>query len=574
MKAWAFLVWAMPVVAQYADLATDHTGSRVWFSTELRQRGDTERHFLAKIYSVDASGRVELVAQRAADGVHREAMETAVSADGRTVAYHSRYYCSPHPGSRCYGGEGLSVLQGDSPTREFRGRIDLSRNGRFVIRHPYYPDDLPFDYVEWIDLKENARRRIPLAADTPLRGPWLVTSNGSALVLSKDSLWLTYPDGQFQRILSPGLDWPDRSPIVATLDDTGGTIAYETVDDTPAIMLTRPSNFGGPHLTISCPGGCRQPALTADGQRLLFVAENQAWISSTGRDDRRRITNELAGVANAVLSGDGQVVWASTFAGQIIRIGVENREIREVIGQTPVLKHWDPFLGFPVVSASGAIASLDGVGLALQSSTAAAPLPREVAGVTVTSTLGESFPLFSVSPTRIQFQVPWQVRGRRTLTVGLRSASPFESAPLPPLTFDLRESVPAVYYIEPDQPAVAHGDFRGLITPGDPARSGEIIHVYLSGLGPVTPPVNTGEAASAQTLSYATLPIRLGWAGTTPLPVDPPELLFAGLAPGTIGFYQVSLRLPARVPRVYHRSELRLTITTTTQTSIPLLLLP
>lgn len=78
-----------------------------------------------------------------------------------------------------------------------------------------------------------------------------------------------------------------------------------------------------------------------------------------------------------------------------------------------------------------------------------------------------------------------------------------------------------------------------------PAERGEWVHMYMTGLGPVTPRPATGRAAPANPLSRldreltcsAALPQLSTQAETLPV-------AFAGLAPGLLGVYQVSLRAP------------------------------
>jgi uncharacterized protein (TIGR03437 family) len=91
----------------------------------------------------------------------------------------------------------------------------------------------------------------------------------------------------------------------------------------------------------------------------------------------------------------------------------------------------------------------------------------------------------------------------------------------------------------------AHEDFGGLITTGRPARAGEIIHAYGSGFGPVTTPPRTGEPASASPLSLLVDKIQCELEmGAEPVPL---QVLFAGLAPGMIGVYQIDLRMPQQI---------------------------
>jgi enamine deaminase RidA (YjgF/YER057c/UK114 family) len=95
--------------------------------------------------------------------------------------------------------------------------------------------------------------------------------------------------------------------------------------------------------------------------------------------------------------------------------------------------------------------------------------------------------------------------------------------------------------------ASVHQDFSGQITSGQPARSGEIIHLYGSGFGPVKPPVPDGVSAPAAVLSSTVHPVTCGGldasGNTTPFPV-----LFSGLAPGMTGTYQLDVQLPRSLP--------------------------
>ena len=79
--------------------------------------------------------------------------------------------------------------------------------------------------------------------------------------------------------------------------------------------------------------------------------------------------------------------------------------------------------------------------------------------------------------------------------------------------------------------ASAHQDFSGLITSNQPARPGEIIHLYASGFGPVTPPVPDGASPPATHLSRTVNPVTCGALDASGNLI-PFTLLFAGLAPG------------------------------------------
>jgi uncharacterized protein (TIGR03437 family) len=90
---------------------------------------------------------------------------------------------------------------------------------------------------------------------------------------------------------------------------------------------------------------------------------------------------------------------------------------------------------------------------------------------------------------------------------------------------------------------VVHQDFSALVSSQSPARDGEIVHLYATGLGPVDPPVSSG-AAALDRLAKITTPWAFRWS--VPSPEEAPaDVLFAGLAPGMVGLYQMDVRVPA-----------------------------
>jgi uncharacterized protein (TIGR03437 family) len=75
----------------------------------------------------------------------------------------------------------------------------------------------------------------------------------------------------------------------------------------------------------------------------------------------------------------------------------------------------------------------------------------------------------------------------------------------------------------------------------NPARPGEILAVYVNGLGATTPSVGSGQAASVNPLSSVNLPVTATLGGIV-VPVR-----FAGLVPTLVGLYQVNVEMPANV---------------------------
>ena len=109
-------------------------------------------------------------------------------------------------------------------------------------------------------------------------------------------------------------------------------------------------------------------------------------------------------------------------------------------------------------------------------------------------------------------------------------------------------SDPAILFFgAPQLSTSVHQDFSGQITSGQPARAGEIIHLYGSGFGPVTPPVPGGVSAPAGTLSWTVNPVTCGGLDASGNTI-PLKVLFAGLAPAMTGTYQLDVQLPRSLP--------------------------
>jgi uncharacterized protein (TIGR03437 family) len=147
--------------------------------------------------------------------------------------------------------------------------------------------------------------------------------------------------------------------------------------------------------------------------------------------------------------------------------------------------------------------------------------------------------LFYVSPGQINAQVPWELAGRSTANVAvavgnaLSGTETVSLAPVQPGIFSANSSGTG-------QGAILDGQFR-LADASNPVARGDVIQIYATGLGPVTPPARTGEATPGSPLTMLTTPVqcRIGGADA--------EIIFAGLAPGFVGLYQVNARVPASV---------------------------
>jgi uncharacterized protein (TIGR03437 family) len=157
---------------------------------------------------------------------------------------------------------------------------------------------------------------------------------------------------------------------------------------------------------------------------------------------------------------------------------------------------------------------------------------------------GQPIPLEFVSPGQINALVPYGIplNGLQGLTVEQNGVYSFSE------TLIVAMANPAVF--TQDQSGQGAGVIVVVKADGtqfeasaaQPASAGDALVIYCSGLGPVDPPVADGEAAPLSTLSYTVNPVTVTAGG------QPVQVLFARLAPGFAGIYQVNIVVPAGIP--------------------------
>jgi uncharacterized protein (TIGR03437 family) len=199
--------------------------------------------------------------------------------------------------------------------------------------------------------------------------------------------------------------------------------------------------------------------------------------------------------------------------------------------------------------AAGSVYTIGGAGLSDGAFAAGGyPLPRLLGGVSVTVN-GVEAPLYSVSPAQIVMQVPWGVLGDTNAEVKTSGTSPFE----PILSFaNTTLTGYGVFLQLPGSPSAyggfdalaVHEDWSAPVTAKNPARPNETIHLYGTGMGRVDAAQTDGVPATANPPANTVVPVTCwAWGADNVTRLDVP-VLFAGLAPGMAGYYQMDVRLP------------------------------
>lgn len=196
--------------------------------------------------------------------------------------------------------------------------------------------------------------------------------------------------------------------------------------------------------------------------------------------------------------------------------------------------------------APGEIITIFGSGLASDTFGAQTlPLPKTL-GQTQVTVNGIAAPLLYVSQTQINFLVPSAVSpGVATFQVTNNNVKSNEVTVYADLT------APGIFTQTSNgvgPAAVTHLDYS-LVTENNPAVAGEILILYLTGLGSVTPPVPDGAAGPANpsnvdeyTNGSLSMDIFDSMFVDTSVSVG-----FAGTAPGFAGLYQINFTVPSGV---------------------------
>jgi len=114
----------------------------------------------------------------------------------------------------------------------------------------------------------------------------------------------------------------------------------------------------------------------------------------------------------------------------------------------------------------------------------------------------------------------------------------------PTVRLRLRDAAPGLFLLDPTTAIATRADFT-LITSDAPARPGEIAILWATGLGPVVPPLDYDHIPAEAVWIARRSDFRVELAGVA---VPRENILYAGVAPGFAGLYQINLRLPDSLP--------------------------
>ncbi|MGA2722286.1 MAG: SBBP repeat-containing protein [Bryobacteraceae bacterium] len=164
-------------------------------------------------------------------------------------------------------------------------------------------------------------------------------------------------------------------------------------------------------------------------------------------------------------------------------------------------------------------------------------LGTTMAGAQV-SVNGTPVPIFYAAPAQLGIQIPFEVTGT-SATVSVSVAGQAGSSG----TITLAPVAPGIFTATSDGKgvgAITHVD-GSAVTTQNPAQPGELVILYATGLGQVTPAVATGALPAGASSTVAPVTLTIGGINVGP------QDFFAGLAGCCVGLNQINAHVPLGV---------------------------
>lgn len=537
--AWASAMLAAGLSAQIHTLATTGDGGTVYFSTggSLRPRGSSEP-FAQTTFRW--SGKELTQVDRLLNAIFWYQGRPSVSASGAVVAINREMLC---PTRTCPPWQPRLATRIETPAQTFTfpARAAVSANGRFATLHGLSKSST----VQLVDLESGVVTE--LGRQVGSAGS-VVSDDGTVLI------WRWTPDGEPQGVylVGPSASGPlklaGEVESVALARDTT-RIVYDSYFSNVVGAEREIHVFDvktGTDRTLGTGSGV---TLAHDGRRFSYLRKEgepalpgyrgtQVWVGDAVTGATRRLSTEAEGIVDQAMAGDGRAVIAVTASARLLSIDTPTGEVTELLGSPG--PQWLVFQAVPGSYNEVAGEFPDGP-------------PEVLIGKTAAVVLGPS-------PRGYAIQIPWEaptpppypqviVRGREPLwellvgTVQSRHPVVLPIGPTGPIG--------PVGMLQSYLSDVDYGireNWSGPVNADNPVRPGEVVHFFGSGWGAVDGAVRTGQPTPTDR------PYRLveacdwraaGSASTRLEALRPFEVLFAGLAPGLVGVYQIDLRIPA-----------------------------
>jgi uncharacterized protein (TIGR03437 family) len=278
---------------------------------------------------------------------------------------------------------------------------------------------------------------------------------------------------------------------------------------------------------------------SADGSKLLLGLTDELLLWERGMGWRHLLSHS-EGFGEVLMSDDGHSVFVTTRSNRFLRLDVGSSEVKELLAPLPA--RLDQISGGAYPGSLIRFESSNRLPEAHEYSLQAG---------------NWKFPMIDSESPNLDFQIPWEALelvGRGEIAELSVSGSP--------MVLRVRASFasriqPWAFTFTPRSPndgpqrhllVSANADFSKRIDLENPARPGELIHFWLTGLGPLERSLQTGEKGPvnpvARPLTEIACYLRAS-DGFTVRGLEVPTVIYA---PGLVGVYQIDAILPVDWP--------------------------
>lgn len=401
----------------------------------------------------------------------------------------------------------------------------------------------------WVDMSGNLPN-IPaneLVIDPDLPDTFYAATDAGVMVTTDGgNNWTTLGAGLPRVVvLSLVLHRPTRTLRAATYGRSMWDYALPAVASAqPVISSLAPAtrNAGEAAFTLTING-----SNLGSGMRVRWNGQDRQVVTATAN----RITVQIpAGDINSVGRATVAVFNPSPGGGLSIPASFTIGPA-PVIGQGGLVSAANPLGGS--TASPGALVSLYGANLSGQTVSATDspipfPLPSMLNDVIVTLA-GTPVPLYFVSPSVINFQMPFSVSNRIPQTVvvmrgtQVSATAQLTMAAVTPALFSMNQQGSGQGAIRIADATGAIAAPSGAFSNSRPAKRREYISIYCTGLGVVTPAGTYGAAAPSSPLQKTVVMPTVTIGGVPAAAIN-----FSGLTPGVAGLYQVNAQIPDDAP--------------------------
>jgi trimeric autotransporter adhesin len=314
-----------------------------------------------------------------------------------------------------------------------------------------------------------------------------------------------------------------------------------------------PGGYGGD-------GGSAKAALLDDPDGVAVDGAGNIFIADTTNQVIRVVDafgsiSTIAGNNKRGFSGDGGPATSAELnkpfgllvdpSGNVFFVDSLNHTVRELTPSGPLVPGANSVVNAASFTTGGVVpggmATLFGSNLTSATGINLAsglPLATELLKVSVKFNNTVAAPIFAVDNVngsqQINFQVPWELAGQSSVVLQVANDGVLSL----PITVPVLAAQPGVFAYNVGAVTfgvVLHSNFQ-LADSAHPVTGGEVVLVYCTNLGAVTPAIKDGVAGTGNEITVATPTATIGNA---PAPVS-----FHGLAPDFVGLYQLNVQVP------------------------------